>query len=83
MYVVIRGDVPPETLAESIRREIWSVDPDQPAQGGADWPLEGWVAGWFARTRFAASLLVAFSAVAFVMAAAGVFSVVTFDVGTI
>ena len=46
----------------SIPNERANIDPDQPVQGGADSAYEHSVANWFAKTRFAASLLGAFSA---------------------
>ena len=70
--LVFRPEAFSETLAESIRERIWSVDPDHFIEiymNGDGPPI------WFARTRFVATLLVAFSVVAFALSAAGVFSV--------
>ena len=76
--LVFRPEAFSETLAESIRERIWSVDPDHFIEiymNGDGPPI------WFARTRFVATLLVAFSVVAFALSAAGVFSVVSFQIG--
>ena len=76
--LVFRPEAFSETLAESIRERIWSVDPDHFIEiymNGDGPPI------WFARTRFVATLLVVFSVVAFTLSAAGVFSVVSFQIG--
>ena len=66
-----------EALAESIRERIWSVDPDHFI---STYMLGDGPPIWFSKTRFAATLLGAFSVVAFVLSAAGVFSVVSFHI---
>ena len=66
--LVFRSEAFSEPLAESVRERIWSVDPDHFADIAmiGDGPRI-----WFARTRFAAELLVAFSTAAFLLSGSG------------
>ena len=75
--VLIRPEVFSESLAEAVRQRIWSVDPNH----SISMAMVDGSHIWFARTRFAATLLGAFSAVAFMLSAAGVFAVVSSYVG--
>lgn len=75
MYLLVRTEQPIEAISEAIRRSVWSVAPNQSVDG--PWEMEKTVAGWFARPRFAASLLAIFGGIAFLLAAAGVFGVIS------
>ena len=74
--LVVRSDAFSEEMAESIRRAIWEVDPDPFI---STYVMDDGPARWFARTRFAARLLGVFSLLAFVLSAAGVFAIVSFQ----
>jgi predicted permease len=76
--LVARTAVPPLILTRDIRQAIWSVDKDQPV-----WTimtLESIVEGSHGSARFLASLLTIFASVALLLAAVGVYGVMSYAV---
>jgi predicted permease len=76
--LVARTAVPPLAVTSEVRKAIWSVDKDQPV-----WSivvLDQLVAGSHAATRFLASLLATFAAVALLLASVGIYGVMSYAV---
>lgn len=74
MSLVVRAAVPPETLAEPVRRQVQGVDAGLPVFRVKT--MEARVAESLATRRFAMLLLALFASVAVVMAMVGVYGVV-------
>jgi predicted permease len=75
MSLVVRGQGDVASLTPEIRRAIWSVDPDQPILRVAT--LERLLAASAAERRFALILFEAFALAALVLAAAGIYGVLS------
>ena len=76
--VAARTDGDPDALADALRAAIWSVDPDQPV-----WKIrtmESLVARDVAPQRFTAMLSSSFAVLALVLAAIGVYGVMSYTV---
>ena len=78
MTMMVRTNNDPAALATSIRGVIRSLDPQQPI--GAISTMESLLSDSVARARFSASLLTVFSIVALVMAAVGIYGVMSYTV---
>ena len=78
MTLVIRTQGEPTSIAASARNVIRSIDPEQPI--GEVITMEGLLAKSIARSRFNAILLAVFSLVALVMAAVGIYGVMSYSV---
>jgi putative ABC transport system permease protein len=78
LSLVVRASVPPETLAEPIRRRIRAVDPGVPVRDFAT--MGERLSTSISTPRSLAWLLGAFAAAALVMAALGVFGVMSYVV---
>jgi len=78
MVLAVRTRTEPGAMIESIRRAVLSLDPQQPIQQTRtlDQLLQESVAPW----RFATMLLTTFAGVALLLAALGVFGVVSYGV---
>jgi putative ABC transport system permease protein len=75
MSFVVRSQHDPASLAPAIRQAIWSVDKDQPVVRVAT--LENLVASSAAERRFSLILFEAFALAALVLAAAGIYGVMS------
>jgi putative ABC transport system permease protein len=69
MEIVVRTDVPPETLASAVRREVRQLDADLPIERIET--VEEVVAGSISRPRFYMMLVAIFAGVALLLAAVG------------
>ena len=76
--LIVRTSVDPLSLATPVRNAIWSVDKDQPVANIDS--MENIVAGAVARQRFSMLLLAIFAGLAFVLAAVGIYGVMSYSV---
>jgi putative ABC transport system permease protein len=76
--LVARTAVDPLSLGTSVRNSVWSVDKDQPVSNMDS--MEHIVAGAVARQRFSMLLLAIFAGVALVLAAVGIYGVMSYSV---
>ena len=78
MNLLVRTSLPPSRVADSVRREVLAVDPEQPVASVQT--MEGIVADAVAGRRLMMSLLTGFSAVALVLCALGIYGLVAHSV---
>jgi len=78
MTLVVRGSGVPMGLAAAVRKEVAELDHDQPVADVR--PMEEVVDLAMAGARFNTLLLVTFAAIAFLLAAVGIYGVVSYDV---
>ena len=78
MVMVVRTAVPPEALASSVERAVHQSDPNQPV---ADMrPMDAVVDRAVSTARFHTVVLAVFAQIAFLLAATGIYGVVSYDV---
>ena len=78
MTVVMKTSVPPASLADAARAQVAAVDPNLPLSDVST--LADVVAQSISQQRFYLTLLTAFAAVALVLAAIGIFGVLSYAV---
>ena len=78
MYTLVRSNVPTETLANSLREQVWSIDPSLPV---ADLrTMQQVIESSISRPRFLALLLTIFAGVALFLASIGIYGVLSYSV---
>jgi putative ABC transport system permease protein len=77
-YLVVKTDVEPTSLASAVRNAVWEVDKDQPVSNIAT--MEEVLSDSIARQRFSMLLLAIFAGVALVLAAVGIYGVMSYSV---
>ncbi len=78
MTLVVRTGGPPMALASAVTREVHRLDPDQPVADVR--PMEEVVNLAVAEPRFHTALLASFAEIAFLLAAVGIYGVISYDV---
>ena len=78
MTIVMRSRGNASALAPAVRSVINGIDPDQPVSDVRT--MEDWLSVSVARSRFSTTLLTVFSIVALVMAAVGIYGVISYSV---
>jgi predicted lysophospholipase L1 biosynthesis ABC-type transport system permease subunit len=77
-YLTVRTSGDPMRMAESIRQQVWAVDKEMPVAGLM--PLEDLVSQDLAPRETQTSLLGAFAGLALLLAAIGIYAVLSFSV---
>ena len=80
--ILVRSRVDPHAIIHSVRQQIAAVNPDQQASLWDDGLLESWIHNQrvFARARLVSILFATFSVLALILAAVGLYSVVSYSV---
>jgi putative ABC transport system permease protein len=76
--LVVRTDVDPTSMAATVRNAVWQIDKDQPVSNIQT--MEEILADSIARQRFSMLLLAIFAGVALVLAAVGIYGVMSYSV---
>jgi predicted permease len=75
--MVVRTAGDPMTLVDAIHHDVWAVDPSLPVE---EWTLTSLTSGSLNGTKFQTTLFVSFAAIAVLLAAMGVYALVSYAV---
>jgi putative ABC transport system permease protein len=78
MNVVIRAQGDPANLAAAVRQEVRAIDPDQPI--AAVKTMDEWLKASTSNQRYRTSLLALFALIALILAATGIYGVMSYSV---
>jgi putative ABC transport system permease protein len=76
--LVVKTDVDPVSLSSAVRKTVWEIDKDQPVSNIRT--MEEILGDSIARERFSMLLLAIFASVALVLAAVGIYGVMSYSV---
>jgi putative ABC transport system permease protein len=76
--LVVKTDVDPKSLAGAVRKAVWEIDKDQPVSNIRT--MEEILGSSIARERFSMLLLAIFASVALLLAAVGIYGVMSYSV---
>jgi putative ABC transport system permease protein len=78
VWLFVRAAGEPASLSAAVRQQVWAIDKEQPI--GAVRTMREFVAGTLAPRRFNTGLLTGFAALALLLAALGIYSVLAYAV---
>jgi putative ABC transport system permease protein len=78
MFAFLRTSVPPSSLADAVRRQIYAMDPDIPVP--VLWPLAERLDRAYAFERNVTFLLLVFAAIALLLASVGLYAAISHSV---
>lgn len=78
MSLVVRTTGDPLAMANAVKQQVWAIDKDQPVSQVDS--MENILGEWVAPRRFMMTVLLSFGAIALILAAVGLYSVLAYSV---